>query len=60
MEMLKNNSEEMKTVVEPFVIEETQELIYDNEKLNQWNKLVSTSPVMGVLVLALSTIAGYG
>ena len=27
----------MKTVVETFLIEETQELIYDNEKLDQWN-----------------------
>lgn len=38
---LKNNSQEMKTVVETFVIEETQELIYDNDKLEEWNKYVS-------------------
>jgi hypothetical protein len=38
---LQNNSREMKTVVETFVIEETAELIYDNEKLDKWNELVS-------------------
>jgi hypothetical protein len=37
----KNNSASMKTVVETFIIEETQELIYDNEKLDQWNSLVA-------------------
>lgn len=37
MKKLTNNSAEMKTVVETFVIEETQELIYDNEKLDAWN-----------------------
>lgn len=37
--MLNNNHREMKTVVETFVIEETAELIYDNEKLDQWNQL---------------------
>jgi hypothetical protein len=30
----------MKTVVKTFIVEETQELIYDNEKLDQWNDLV--------------------
>lgn len=30
----------MKTVVETYIIEETQELIYDNEKLDKWNSLV--------------------
>lgn len=38
---LVNNSNEMKTVVETFVIEETAELIYDNEKLDKWNELVN-------------------
>jgi hypothetical protein len=47
MEMLKNNSEEMKTVVETFVIEETQELIYDNEKLDKWNQLVDELGLVG-------------
>jgi hypothetical protein len=36
-----NNSIEMKTVVETFIIEETESLIYDNEKLDKWNALVS-------------------
>ena len=39
--LLINNSANMKTVVETYIIEETQELIYDNEKLDQWNKLVA-------------------
>jgi hypothetical protein len=47
MEMLKNNSKEMKTVVETFVIEETQELIYDNEKLENWNRLVEELGLKG-------------
>jgi len=37
---LENNSMEMKTVVETFVIEETAELIYDDKKLDKWNELV--------------------
>lgn len=43
----KNNSASMKTVVETFVIEETQELIYDNEKLDQWNKRVAELGLTG-------------
>lgn len=39
MELL-NNSNEMKTIVETFVIEETAELIYDNEQLEKWNAYV--------------------
>lgn len=39
--LLKHNSTSMKTVVETYIIEETQELIYDNEKLDQWNNLVN-------------------
>lgn len=39
MELL-NNSSEMRTVVETFVIEETAELIYDDAKLDKWNELV--------------------
>jgi hypothetical protein len=38
---LANNSNEMKTEVETFVIEETASLIYDNEKLSKWNELVN-------------------
>jgi hypothetical protein len=43
----KNNSASMKTVVETFIIEETQELIYDNEKLDQWNAMVSELGLKG-------------
>jgi hypothetical protein len=35
------NAKDMKTEVETFVIEETAELIYDSEKLERWNKIVS-------------------
>lgn len=38
--LLKNNSNEMKTIVETFLIEETADLIYDNEQLDKWNKHV--------------------
>jgi hypothetical protein len=44
---LQNNSSEMKTVVETFVIEETAELIYDNEQLDKWNELVSELGLQG-------------
>lgn len=46
-ELLSNNSASMKTVVETYIIEETQELIYDNEKLGQWNKLVGELGLTG-------------
>lgn len=42
-----NNSKEMKTVVETFVIEETAELIYNNEKLDQWNARVTELGLKG-------------
>ena len=38
---MENNSNEMKTVVETFIIEETASLIYDNEQLDRWNELVN-------------------
>lgn len=44
---LKNNSIEMKTVVETFVVEETAELIYDGEKLEQWNRRVAELGLTG-------------
>jgi hypothetical protein len=47
METLKNNSESMKTVVETFLIEETVDLIYDNEKLQKWNDLVAQLDLKG-------------
>lgn len=37
----------MKTVVETFIIEETAELIYDNEKLDQWNAHVESLGLTG-------------
>ncbi len=37
----------MKTIVETFVVEETAELIYDNEKLEQWNQLVKDLNLVG-------------
>jgi hypothetical protein len=43
----KNNSASMKTVVETYIIEETQELIYDNEKLDQWNSMVKELGLTG-------------
>jgi hypothetical protein len=47
METLKNNSEMMKTIVETFLIEENIELIYDNEKLEKWNNLVTQLDLKG-------------
>ena len=46
-QLLINNSASMKTVVETYIIEETQELIYDNEKLDQWNNLVAELGLTG-------------
>ena len=42
-----HNSESMNTVVELFVIEETAELIYDNEKLEKWNQHVEALGLIG-------------
>jgi len=47
METLKNNSESMKTVVETFLVEETVDLIYDGDKLEKWNGLVSELGLTG-------------
>lgn len=41
------NSKEMNTIVETFIIEETSALIYDNEKLDQWNDLVKELGLQG-------------
>lgn len=41
METLKNNSNEMKTFVETFFVEETVNLIYDDNDLSKWNDLVN-------------------
>lgn len=43
----KNNHESMKTVVETFLIEETIDLIYDNEQLSKWNKHVEELGLVG-------------
>lgn len=37
----------MKTVVETYIIEETKELIYDNDKLESWNKHVEALGLVG-------------
>lgn len=37
----------MKTQVETYIIEETKELIYDNEKLAQWNRHVEALGLQG-------------
>ena len=44
---MEQNSEVMKTMVETFIIEETAELIYDNDKLTQWNSLVAELGLTG-------------
>jgi len=44
---MKNNSKEMKTVVETFLMEETVELTYDQEKLDKWNGLVEELGLLG-------------
>jgi len=44
---LSNNSNEMKTVVETFVVEETASLIYDNEQLDNWNSIVEELGLKG-------------
>lgn len=47
MNYTENNNPIMKTQVETFVIEETVELIYDNEKLEQWNTQVEQLGLKG-------------
>jgi hypothetical protein len=45
--LLTHNNASMKTEVETFFIEETKELMYDNEKLDQWNALVAQLELTG-------------
>jgi hypothetical protein len=45
--LLKNNSSDMGTVVETYIIEESAGLIYDNEQLEQWNKHVEALGLVG-------------
>lgn len=47
MELLKNNSNEMATVVETFLTEETVQLIYDGEELEKWNRIVEELGLKG-------------
>lgn len=42
-----HNAEEMKTQVQTYIIEETLELIYNNEKLEQWENLVKELGLKG-------------
>lgn len=46
-ELTKNNHESMETVVETFLIEETVDLIHDNEQLDKWNKHVEDLGLTG-------------
>lgn len=41
------NNQSMQTVVETFFVEETQELIHDNEQLAKWNNLVAELELKG-------------
>ena len=45
--LTKNNSNEMNTIVETFLVQETVELIYDNDKLEQWNKQIEELGLTG-------------
>ena len=45
--LTKNNSGDMKTVVETYVIEETAELIYDDVQLKKWNEMVDELSLTG-------------
>ena len=47
MNKARNNHDSMKTVVETFLIEETIDLIYDNEQLEKWNKHVEELGLVG-------------
>jgi len=50
--MLQNNSSEMATVVETYLQEETVELLYDNEQLDQWNRQVAELGLVGQTKIA--------
>lgn len=45
--MLENNHQSMKTITETFLIEETIDLIHNNEQLNAWNKHVEELGLQG-------------
>ena len=44
---LQHNSNEMSTIVETFIIEETASLIYNNEHLDDWNAIVEELGLTG-------------
>lgn len=44
---MENNSQEMTTIVETYIIPETSELIYDSERLNRWNDLINELGLVG-------------
>jgi hypothetical protein len=48
----KHNHDSMKTVVETFLIEETVDLIYDNEQLEKWNAYVQELGLEGQTKIA--------
>jgi len=45
--MLENNSQSMQTTVETFIVEETSNLIHDNDALQRWNESVETLGLQG-------------
>lgn len=45
--MLQNNNSSMATVVETFIIEETSNLIHDNESLAKWNEHIDALGLAG-------------
>lgn len=51
----KHNSIDMKTVVQTYVVEETQELIYDDEKLQEWNKYIDELGLTGQTTIVKPT-----
>lgn len=44
---MKNNSKEMATAVETFLVEETTSLVYDNEALAKWNEQINELGLTG-------------
>lgn len=45
--MLENNNQSMQTVVETFIVEETSNLIHDNDALQKWNESVEALGLQG-------------
>ncbi len=55
---LQNQSPEIMTYVETFLSNETVELIYDNEQLDNWNKKVQELGLTGQSQLTITNTAG--